>query len=57
MSNLVTALGVLIILAAVAALTDWRWALLGLGVVLVAAGYAMWTHERQQARTTGGRGS
>lgn len=38
-SNLLTALGVLLILLAVVLLASWEWAVLGAGVVLVAAGF------------------
>lgn len=40
MSNLLTALGVLIFLMFLALLAGWRWSGLVLGLVVTAAGYA-----------------
>lgn len=43
LSNVVAALGVACVLAAVMVLAGWPWALLGLGVVLILSAYAMST--------------
>lgn len=54
MSNVLAVLGIVCILTAVTLLASWQWALLVVGLVLIAAAWAAWTHETAQAKKAAG---